>query len=197
MILCIQSLFGTGSIVLCDETGREIDVYEWDTRNDRVALTVKISEMMERACIGADDISGVCAVQGPGPFTSVRTVSVIAQTWKSEMEHVKLYAVPTGIFLAHTFAGADHLLLSAGKTAFFCFDAEDPREFEKCSMSRISEFSGTYGGYFLNSENVSAHVQKIEGISNSDVFGALLRKRDSFETDHFLPEYGADPNIGK
>ncbi|MBI5414192.1 hypothetical protein HZA38_01620 [Candidatus Peregrinibacteria bacterium] len=197
MFLCIQSLFGTGTLLLFDRTEKKKEEIVWDASSLHVNLLSLIASILEKHSLQMTDIEEVFFVFGPGPFTAVRNIAVTMSVWKSQQKSLQVFQVPSGAFLKAEFPHADYLFLSAGKMAFFRFDRENPEKFEKFPVQNIENFSGTYGGFFHESLLLPKHLMRVPQISAEQVFRTLFLERKKFLLRDILPEYGAEPNISK
>lgn len=155
----------------------------------------EIQEILKTAKIAPEKIPVFAALQGPGPFTAVRTIAVIGNTWKSEFPDIKLLVIPTGAFLRRKFPEAEHILLSAGRNAFFSFSRGNPENFTKVSIEEGKSLKGKSGGYVFDQERRFPNLMFQESIADPDAFREILQEKEKYEKMVFIPEYGAEPAI--
>ena len=81
MLLAIDTSAGTSVAVVDRDRGILSEVNEADTRRHAEVIGEAIREAIERSGVAVDQLSGVAAGMGPGPFTGLRVGIAAAQAF--------------------------------------------------------------------------------------------------------------------
>jgi tRNA threonylcarbamoyl adenosine modification protein YeaZ len=81
MLLAIDTSAGTSVAVVDRDRGILSEVNEADTRRHAEVIGEAIREAIERSGVAIDELSGVTAGMGPGPFTGLRVGIAAAQAF--------------------------------------------------------------------------------------------------------------------
>ncbi len=192
MILCINTVLGAGSVTVFEEKYGKARQKKMIQKRDLVS---EIHEILVKNSLSPREITKIYALQGPGPFTAVRNLATIMNAWKLSFPQIELFPLPTGVFLQCQFPDAEHIFLSAGKSAFFLFNAQNPTQFQKLPIAQLSGFSGIYGGYLRPDAKIPDHLQKASPLSDEEVFGHILKSGKHDAEDFLFPIYGAEAHI--
>jgi|GEM_PF-5237328 len=195
MMLCLQTLFGTGTIFLFAQ-GKKKAHFSWDLRERNMNLQKKIAVLLENSAAVPSEITELWAIAGPGSFTALRNITVMGNTWKKFRPKLQIYAVPSGVFLRTQFPAARNLLLAAGKTAFFQFHSENSNKFVKLPNTSLFQLAESWGGELFPEQEQVFTLPKVFPKTSEEVFLELFPRKEEFLQDVLIPEYGAEANIG-
>ncbi len=145
--------------------------------------------------ISPSEITHITVINGPGPFLLLRSLAVMANTWKRFSPiPIRISAIPTEVFLQNMFPSAEILVMSAGKrNVLFARHEENGMQKKKLEEVLPLLSSALWGGIFMEGveEDFSPEIlqKRVLPVSAEEYWGKCEKMAEHFCVEEILVQY--------
>lgn len=123
-------------------------------KNLTKVLVITVQNILEKNNINKNNIKEIYVVKGPGSFTSIKLVSIFANTWKSIDNSIALYEINTCLW--HATCWNSFIYLNAKSNKWYTLLLTDKiHEIELVSDEKCNELRNYYTNKKFNLKEIS------------------------------------------